>query len=361
MFMEIAYVTAGIRPAELVPQPWFHHREELAAHGIRILHRDAASTGVFDRPYDAMLLHIWLDTKNRKRYDPSSLLPVAAAYSAYREHFPETVQIVLNHTDMSRTPYASPYWRPGDPVLYRTPAYDRSELAPFPPESIWAYEKVWGDDCFRQDPEPAGPLRRAGPRQRTRVAWDAMRGGRTPLPERVRQLARGMSARVRRPTGPVRYPAGFIGQPTGPVGYRERVAAETARVGIGICLRGHLFSKAEHDALMAGCDIIVCPRGWGEQSARHWDAWRSGKPVLTDRDCDAVELVPGARLRNGVHYLVYDDPRDIPDIVTDWTRPSRRVELDRIAAAGRHAAVSCDAAGRLIAFFRRVVGEEAPS
>lgn len=106
---------------------------------------------------------------------------------------------------------------------------------------------------------------------------------------------------------------------------------------------------------MAQCQIIVCPRGWGEQSRRHWHAWLSGKPVLTDRDYDSVEMIPGVRLKQGVHYLVFDDPKEIPDIVSDWTRPSRLDDLVQIAEHGRRAALSYDACGRIAECFERAV------
>ncbi|AHG88403.1 hypothetical protein J421_0866 [Gemmatirosa kalamazoonensis] len=345
--MRVAYVTAAVQPSvDVAPLPWVWHHDALAARGIDIVHVDAASPDAFGRAYDAMILHVWLDWKNPRRFVPSRILPVMEAYAAYRARFPETVQIVLNHTDMSRRPYATPYWRPGDPVLYRTPAYDRAELAPFPAESIHAYEKVWGAPRFVDGARPRGGL---GVRRRARVLLGNL--------GTASELARAAGAAL----GGRTYAAGFVGQPTGPRGYRERVARETARVGVGLCVRGHFLDAASHDALMARCRIIVCPRGWGEQSARHWDAWRSGKPVLTDRDCDAVEMIPGCRLRAGVHYLVYDDPRDIPDLVTDWTRPSRRDDLDAIAAAGRAAAEDYDALGRIERFLRVVVPNAAPS
>ena len=113
--------------------------------------------------------------------------------------------------------------------------------------------------------------------------------------------------------------------------------------------------QSVHDWLMARCRIIVCPRGWGQQSSRHWDAWFSGKPVLTDTDCAAVELIPGQRLVPGVHYLVFSDPAEIPDIVNDWTRASRLDDLAEIAENGRRAAESYDAVGRIRDFFRHVI------
>jgi hypothetical protein len=228
-------------------------------------------------------------------------------YAEYRARFPETIQIVLNHTDMSRRPYAVPYWRPGDPILYRTPAYDRSELAPFPPAAIFPYERMWENIGF--------------------------------------------------PGSETKYAAGFIGTPSGPPGYRDAVARETARVGFGRCDAARI-PRLEYIKIMASCKIIVCPQGWGENSRRHWDAWISCKPVLTDRACDSVEMIPGMRLRDKVHYLVYDDPTDIPDIVTDWTRPDRADDLSQIALNGWRAASGYDPCGRIERFFRKVQSRE---
>jgi len=99
---------------------------------------------------------------------------------------------------------------------------------------------------------------------------------------------------------------------------------------------------------------VVCPRGWGEQSKRHWDAWLSGKPILTDRDCDSVEMIPGVELREGVHYLVFDEPEQIPEIVNYWTDPKRRDALATIGENGRKAAQSYDPFGRILAFFEEI-------
>lgn len=73
--------------------------------------------------------------------------------------------------------------------------------------------------------------------------------------------------------------------------------------------------------------------------------------MLTDRECDSVEMIPGIRLRESEHYLVFDDPNDIPDIVSDWTRPSRLADLAKIAENGRRAALSYDALERITQFF----------
>jgi hypothetical protein len=300
--MDIGVIIEGVNESEIAEQPWMYHRGALLKRGIRIHPYRPGQQG-FDRPFDAMLLHVWQHWENREKFAVDRILPVLEQYAIYRSRYPETIQIVCNHTDMARRPYATPYWRTGDPVLYRTPAYDRTELAPFPSDMIWAYEKVWGERCF-------------------------------------------LSA------SPIVHQAGFIGTNSGPAGYRLRVAAATARVGIGICAPQRTVPASQYNALMTTCQIIVCPRGWGENSKRHWDAWLSGKPVLTDRECDSVEMIPGIRLRAGEHYLVFDDPDQIPDIVSDWSRPSRSADLAQIAANGQRAALSYDALERITRFFR---------
>ena len=76
--------------------------------------------------------------------------------------------------------------------------------------------------------------------------------------------------------------------------------------------------------------------------------------MLTDRECDSVEMIPGVRLRGGTHYIVFDSPEDIPDIVSDWTRPSRSAELAKIAENGRRAALSYDLLERITNFFQSI-------
>ncbi len=301
----IAVLVVGIPECIIDLHPWIRYRDQLAEEGIHIV-VFSGDMKIFESPYDAMMLHVWQDWRNRTRFDPYQVLPVMEHYAMYRAAFPDTIQIVLNHTDMSRRPYATAYWRPGDPVLYRTPAYERNELHPFPSDTIWAYEKVWGSACFASTEPPV-------------------------------------------------YDAGFAGKQNGPRGYRERVAAHTATVGIGLCHETLPYPKPEYIEHMKRCRILVCPRGWGEQSRRHWDAWLSGKPVLTDRECDSVEMIPGQRLTEGIHYLVFDDPEEIPDIVSDWSHPSRRDELKQIAENGRNAARSYKAYESILAFFRKIL------
>jgi len=256
-----------------------------------------------------MFLHVWQDWQNEKLFNQYRIMPLLEKYLTYRYEFPKTIQIVLNNTDMCRRPFCIPYWRPGDPILYRAPAYNRKELYPLPPEDIWAYEMIYGEPCFE-----------------TNI--------------------------------PAKHSAGFVGTQTGPSEYRKKVAIETSKVGIGICKNTLPFSKKEYCNLLSGCNIIVCPRGWGEVTSRHWDAWLSGKPVLTDRQCDSVEMIPGIRLKEGIHYLVFDEPEDIPDIVSDWTRKSKLDNLKEIAENGREAALSYNALVRIVEFFNKAVNKD---
>ncbi len=302
--MHVGVLTEGIDREEIDTQPWVYHRKALAADGIRIEVLPADEDG-FARRFDVMMLHVWQDWDNPRRFVAHRIVPIMERYAIYRARFPDTVQIILNHVDMAHPPFATAYWRLGDPVLYKTPAYDRSKLAPFPPATIWAYERI----------------------------WNASEIGSTDRPK---------------------YQAGFIGTASGPPGYRQRVAKATARVGIGICKARPRYTRQKHDALMAQCRIMVCPRGWGEHSGRHWDAWMSGKPVLTDRACAATEMIPGQHLRAGEHYLVFDEPDEIPDLVSDWCRASRADELAAIAARGRQAARGYDGLACMRGFFARL-------
>jgi hypothetical protein len=298
--MEIAYLVTAHPDVGLVESvPWSYFSAELAEQGIIISRFNSLDEAW--RPFDAMMLLVWIDWRSPHHFKKWEIMPVMEQYSAYRAAFPQTRQIVLNHVDMARRPSALAYWRLGDPILFRTPAYDRSELHPYPAEDIYPFERIWGDACF--------------------------------------------------PNLPCEYAAGFVGSPSGPKGYREKVARQTAKVGIGRC-SSKPIRRQKHDELMGRCRIVVCPQGWGEQSSRHWDAWKSGKPVLTDAACDSVEMIPGVRLQRGVHYLVYDDPAEIPDLVSDWTRPGRRHDLEQIASAGRQAALSYDGKASMLKFFK---------
>jgi hypothetical protein len=300
--MEIAFVVQEHHDRLLVEtSPWVYFAKELANAGFSILKFDSLARAW--RPFDAMILMVWLDWRNREYFNHERILPLMEKYAEYRAAFPSTIQIVLNHVDMCRRASATAYWRPGDPVLFRTPAYDRAELNPFPPKDIFAFEHLRGSACF--------------------------------------------------PQLPIKYAAGFIGSPSGPRGYRESVARETSKVGLGRC-KPKRIPRAEHDALMGSCRIIVCPQGWGEQSYRHWDAWKSGKPVLTDLACDGVEMIPGAKLEREVHYLVYDDPAEIPDIVSDWTKTTRRDDLEQIARNGQAAALSYDPRAWILGVFEGI-------
>ncbi|HVN28215.1 MAG TPA: hypothetical protein VMT64_06995, partial [Candidatus Binataceae bacterium] len=223
--MEIAYVVTAHPDSGLIDSvPWAFFAKELAKDDINILRFNSLDEAW--RPFDAMILLVWLDWQNPTHFNKWKIMPVLEKYSAYRATFPETRQIVLNHVDMARRPSALLCWRLGDPILFRTPAYDRSELRPYPAEDIYPFERIWGAARFRIDV-------------------------------------------------PCEYAAGFIGSPSGPQGYRDSVASATAKVGIGRCV-AKLLERKQYIDMMNRCRIIVCPQGWGEQSERHWDAWKSG-------------------------------------------------------------------------------------
>jgi hypothetical protein len=61
------------------------------------------------------------------------------------------------------------------------------------------------------------------------------------------------------------------------------------------------------------------------------------------------------RLRDGVHYLVFDEPEQIPGLVEHWMHPSRRDQLDLIARNGRDAARSYDSLENIARFFQHAV------
>lgn len=308
--MNIAILTYGmnLKPwSQSGQSPWFVYREQLAKEDIHII----LITESFDawkealrKPYDAMMLFVWQDWNNKQHYRHARTMEILSLYSIYRSNF-DTVQIVCNHTDWCRDPFYSTHlWRRDDPILYRTPAYNRDELKPYSSTDIWPYEICWGGDNFKGD--------------------------------RITNMA------------------GFIGYPSGPQGYREKVAKAVSEVGIGMCIQNKIDNKL-HNQIMGSCRIIVCPRGWGETTSRHWDAWLSKKVVLTDYDCDAVEIIPGQRPKHGEQYLLYDKPEDIPDIVADWCRPGKSDDLERIALEGYKMARLYDAKERLKEFFRRAV------
>lgn len=301
--MDIAVFIQDIDNYEVKMQPWVFYKYRLAERGIDIelFYNDE---GAFSGPCDAMILHVWQHWLNPKKFNHYHAMKTMEKYAAYRAEYPDTTQIILNHTDDSRHPYALPYWRAGDPVLYRTPPYNRKELNPLAEDKIWAYEIEMGKPCF--DTNCAD-----------------------------------------------KYKAGLLGPLGGPSEYIQSVIDQTSKVGRYVDREKDSYTEQQVNEIISSCSIVVCPRGWGQSSQAHWDCWLSGKPVLTDRECSLVELVPGQHLKEGVHYLVYDDPADIPDIVSDWTKKSKLEELERIGQNGKRAALSYNAFGRIVEFFER--------
>src|SRR5262249_51961602 len=105
--MDIGVIVEGISEREIARQPWIHHRAALAGRGIQI-HVYAGDDAGFQRPFDAMMIHAWQDWKNPRLFDAKRIMPLLARYAIYRARYPDTVQIVLNHVDMGRRPYATP-------------------------------------------------------------------------------------------------------------------------------------------------------------------------------------------------------------------------------------------------------------
>ncbi|MDA9981422.1 glycosyltransferase [Gammaproteobacteria bacterium] len=318
--MDVAVITSRISARHIALSPWNYYREQLSKEGIRIKLFEDNLDGFYER-HDVIMLHLSFNWFHDVNFPSDVVMPIFNHLSAYRHEHPECIHIVLHHWDMIDVPFSVPLWRDGDPILMRTPFYDRSAHYPFPPGDIWSYEKTWGKNRFSHGVTAqfgCGFIGRRSFKQPGNLLVD---GHLSPNPH---------------------------------ANWRDRVAKETSKVGIGICSDEKTCSQKEHDEIMSKCRMIVCPRGWGPQSQRHWDAWYSGKPVLTDRFCDCVEMVPGMKLKDGEHYLVFDTPEDIPDIVADWTRPSRADELKQIAENGRSAALSYDGIGRILEFFRRI-------
>src|SRR5215210_8387961 len=98
--MEICTVIEGISEQTIQKQPWIYYRTALASRNIHIEVYDG-SGDAFRRRFDAMLLHVWQDWENRRLFNPYRILPLMERYAAYRAEFPETIQIILNHTDMT--------------------------------------------------------------------------------------------------------------------------------------------------------------------------------------------------------------------------------------------------------------------
>lgn len=294
--MKIAAITECICLEHKRFSPWILHKEFLSQHGFEISSYEAADNAPWKQPWDAMIYQAWQAWGN-PRFKPDKIMKAFGKYATYRAMFPSTIQIVCNHSDMSRYPLATPYWRVNDPILFRNPSYDRSELFPFPAESIWPYEisysGTYGSPCFAS-------------------------------------------------TDQLVYDAGLICSPSDSTGRRRAVAQAVAKIGYGVCLEEigkNFVHPNDYNKIMGQCRIIVCPQGWGGGSQRHWDAWKSKKPVLTDSECAAIEMIPGMQLKENEHYLVYKSPEEIPDIVSDWSKPSRADDLRKIAENGHQASL----------------------
>jgi hypothetical protein len=123
--MDVGVIIEGISAGEVARQPWIFHREALAERNIRIHVYAGDDPAGFQRPFDAMIVHAWQDWKNPKRFDRTRIMPLLERYATYRAAFRRRCKSSTMSTWAAVL--ATPYWRTGDPVLYKTPAYDRRE------------------------------------------------------------------------------------------------------------------------------------------------------------------------------------------------------------------------------------------
>ena len=186
---DVAVVVVNVDPSQVGSSPWVRYREELKREGISIQVFDDYKHA-FCHDHDAIMLHLVFNWNQTKFFNPAEIMPLLAALSTYRSEHPDCQHVLLYAWERP-SPFAFPYWRAGDPILYRTPLYDRSELYPFPASEVWSYEKIWGSACYQTDSPP-------------------------------------------------KYASGFIGSRTRRE-WRDRVARETARTGIGICTATAVF------------------------------------------------------------------------------------------------------------------------
>lgn len=281
--------------------PWVLYKDQL---GFPVTTYRSYEADFFEREHEAILLHLWTDWLNNRRFNTIETMELMCKLTTYRARYPKTKIYLCSDHDNANRNFALPYWRETDRVLYRIPPYDRSKL--FPYKDVWAWEYAY-NKCY----------------------------GRPVFED-----------------GPVQFQAAFVGSPSGPPGYRQLVALFTARVGFGFC-NENMMAQEEYDKVISGARIVVCPRGWGQSSSRHWDAWRSKKPVLTDVECADFELVPGQVLVPGKHFLTFNKPDEIPDIVSDWAR--RPDDLREITEAAYKVISEFDCVARLRALFSEVV------
>ena len=123
--MDVAVVVECVDESRIPIQPWIRYRDALAKRGIH-LHCFRGAGEAFERLYDAMLLHVFLDWNNERLFDCTRLLPVLADYATYRARFPETVQIVVNHADIVQPP--PQHRRPARAAAVHTVEPTREEL-----------------------------------------------------------------------------------------------------------------------------------------------------------------------------------------------------------------------------------------
>jgi len=108
--MDIAVYIQDIDKYGIRTQPWIIYKYELAERNINI-HLFYNDEEAFKRPFDAMLLHVWQHWLNPTKFNQYHTMNLMEKYAIYRAEYPQTIQIILNHTDNSRHPFSLPYIR----------------------------------------------------------------------------------------------------------------------------------------------------------------------------------------------------------------------------------------------------------
>ncbi len=82
--MEIAIVIEGISKKRIARQPWIYYKDALAKRNINILvYRGNGEA--FQRSFDAMLLHVWQDWRNKERFIQKRLQKIFGGYTGFSE------------------------------------------------------------------------------------------------------------------------------------------------------------------------------------------------------------------------------------------------------------------------------------
>jgi hypothetical protein len=151
--MDIAVVVSRIGEGYFTRSPWYLYRDRLEKVGFRI-HLYEDSLAGFRTRHDAIILFVSFNWLHDVNFPSDVVMPYFQHLAIYRYEYPDCINIVLHHWDMIDVPFADPLWRPGDPVLLRTPYYDRSRHYPLSNSVIGSYELDYAPkDRFKQHNE----------------------------------------------------------------------------------------------------------------------------------------------------------------------------------------------------------------